>query len=301
VQVAHGVTVGRNVLLAAQVGIAGSSTLEDSVTLAGQVGVSGHITIGKGTIATAQTGVPNSVDPGSFISGYTAISNRDWLKSAVFRKLPELRKAITDLDARLAGAGIPPEITGPRCPCHNRCARNAPSPATCPVSFVECVASVRAGALRRILAARAATRPTRLDSTMATLSNGMQVVFLEDHSTPIVHAEICTTSAEERAPGENRFCASLRHYDAQGVEERRARRASVLISSIGGQSNAYRLKTRSSGKPAVAYLPLVLWLEADRLATLRIDEDVFKTEREIVKEERRADQISPTALNELIL
>lgn len=103
VQVAHGVTVGRNVLLAAQVGIAGSSTLEDSVTLAGQVGVSGHITIGKGTIATAQTGIPNSVDPGSFISGYPAISNRDWLKSAaVFRKLPELRKAITDLDARLA-------------------------------------------------------------------------------------------------------------------------------------------------------------------------------------------------------
>jgi len=103
VQVAHGVTIGRNVLLAAQVGIAGSTTLEDSVTLAGQVGVSGHITIGKGTIATAQTGIPNSVEPGSFISGYPAISNRDWLKSsAVFRKLPELRKAMADLEARLA-------------------------------------------------------------------------------------------------------------------------------------------------------------------------------------------------------
>ena len=103
VQVAHGVTIGRNVLLAAQVGIAGSTTIEDSVTLAGQVGVSGHITIGKGTIATAQTGIPNSVEPGSFISGYPAITNRDWLKSsAVFRKLPELRKAIADLDARLA-------------------------------------------------------------------------------------------------------------------------------------------------------------------------------------------------------
>jgi UDP-3-O-[3-hydroxymyristoyl] glucosamine N-acyltransferase len=103
VQVAHGVTIGRNVLLAAQVGIAGSTTIEDAVTLAGQVGVSGHITIGKGTIATAQTGIPNSVGPGSFISGYPAISNRDWLKSsAVFRKLPELRKAIADLEARLA-------------------------------------------------------------------------------------------------------------------------------------------------------------------------------------------------------
>ena len=103
VQVAHGVTIGRDVLLAAQVGIAGSTTIEDTVTLAGQVGVSGHITIGKGTIATAQTGIPNSVEPGSFISGYPAINNRDWLKSsAIFRKLPELRKTIADLEARLA-------------------------------------------------------------------------------------------------------------------------------------------------------------------------------------------------------
>jgi UDP-3-O-[3-hydroxymyristoyl] glucosamine N-acyltransferase len=103
VQVAHGVTVGRNTLLAAQVGIAGSTTLEESVTLAGQVGVAGHLTIGKGTIATAQTGIPNSVPAGSFISGYPAIPNRDWLKaSAIFRKLPELRKTLAELEARLA-------------------------------------------------------------------------------------------------------------------------------------------------------------------------------------------------------
>jgi len=102
VQVAHGVKIGKGVLLAAQVGIAGSSKLEDKVTLAGQVGVAGHLTIGKGVIATAQTGIPNSVDAGSFISGYPAIANRDWLKSsAVFRKLPELRKAVTDLQRRL--------------------------------------------------------------------------------------------------------------------------------------------------------------------------------------------------------
>jgi UDP-3-O-[3-hydroxymyristoyl] glucosamine N-acyltransferase len=102
VQIAHGVTIGRDVLLAAQVGIAGSTRIEDAVTLAGQVGVSGHITIGKGTIATAQTGVPNSIEPGSFISGYPAIDNREWLKSsAVFRRLPELRKTIADLVARL--------------------------------------------------------------------------------------------------------------------------------------------------------------------------------------------------------
>lgn len=103
VQVAHGVHVGARVLLAGQVGIAGSTTIEDDVVLAGQVGVAGHITIGKGVIATAQTGIPNSVDAGQFISGYPAIPNRDWLKaSAVFKKLPELRKTIADLERRVA-------------------------------------------------------------------------------------------------------------------------------------------------------------------------------------------------------
>jgi len=102
VQIAHGVTIGRNVLLAAQVGVAGSVTIEDDVTLAGQVGVAGHITLGRGVIATAQSGIPNSVDPGSFISGYPAIPNREWLKaSAVFRKLPELKRLIADLERRL--------------------------------------------------------------------------------------------------------------------------------------------------------------------------------------------------------
>jgi UDP-3-O-[3-hydroxymyristoyl] glucosamine N-acyltransferase len=102
VQVAHGVTIGRNVLLAAQVGIAGSSTLEDDVTLAGQVGVAGHLTLGRGVVATAQTGIPNSVDAGSFISGYPAIDNRDWLKSsAVFRRLPEMKKTIAELQRRI--------------------------------------------------------------------------------------------------------------------------------------------------------------------------------------------------------
>jgi UDP-3-O-[3-hydroxymyristoyl] glucosamine N-acyltransferase len=107
VQVAHGVQVGEDVFLAAQVGIAGSTVIEDRVVLAGQVGVAGHITIGRGVRATAQTGIPNSVDPGAFISGYPAIDNREWLKSsAVFRRLPELRKAVQDLERRLAALEV---------------------------------------------------------------------------------------------------------------------------------------------------------------------------------------------------
>jgi UDP-3-O-[3-hydroxymyristoyl] glucosamine N-acyltransferase len=103
VQVAHSCTIGRDVVLSAQVGLAGSTTLEDRVTLAGQVGVAGHLTIGHDSVLTAQSGVPNSVPSGVLYSGYPAIPNRDWLKSSVlFAKLPDLRKQLTALEKRLA-------------------------------------------------------------------------------------------------------------------------------------------------------------------------------------------------------
>jgi UDP-3-O-[3-hydroxymyristoyl] glucosamine N-acyltransferase len=103
VQIAHGVYVGRRALFAAQVGIAGSTVVEDDVVLAGQVGVAGHLRVGRGVVATAQTGVPNSVEPGQMVSGYPAIPNRDWLRSsAVFRQLPALRQRVADLEQRIA-------------------------------------------------------------------------------------------------------------------------------------------------------------------------------------------------------
>ncbi|HXH07884.1 MAG TPA: UDP-3-O-(3-hydroxymyristoyl)glucosamine N-acyltransferase [Vicinamibacterales bacterium] len=102
VQIAHGVKIGRRVLLAAQVGIAGSTVVEDDVTLGGQVGVAGHITIGRGAAATAQSGIANSVDPGALVSGYPAIPNRQWRKASVlFKRLPELREAVEALARRL--------------------------------------------------------------------------------------------------------------------------------------------------------------------------------------------------------
>jgi UDP-3-O-[3-hydroxymyristoyl] glucosamine N-acyltransferase len=102
VQIGHGVTVGRNTLLAAQVGIAGSTTIGDNVTLAGQVGVAGHVTVGAGVSAVGQSGITNSVPDGAFVSGYPAIENREWLKSsAIFRRLPELRRKMAELEQRV--------------------------------------------------------------------------------------------------------------------------------------------------------------------------------------------------------
>jgi UDP-3-O-[3-hydroxymyristoyl] glucosamine N-acyltransferase len=103
VQIAHGVSVGRNVLMAAQVGIAGSTHIEDDVMFGGQVGVGGHLTIGRGVIAVGQSGVTNSIDPGTMVAGYPAIDAQDWRKaSAVFRRLPELKRRLQALEARIA-------------------------------------------------------------------------------------------------------------------------------------------------------------------------------------------------------
>src|SRR5688572_26766711 len=102
VQIGHGVVLGRNVLLAAQVGIAGSTVVGDNVQFGGQVGVGGHLTIGDRAKAVGQSGITNSVDADAFVSGYPAIDNREWRRSsAVFRKLPELRKQLRALEERL--------------------------------------------------------------------------------------------------------------------------------------------------------------------------------------------------------
>jgi UDP-3-O-[3-hydroxymyristoyl] glucosamine N-acyltransferase len=107
VQIAHGVTVGRDVLMAAQVGIAGSTAIGDQVMFGGQVGVGGHLTIGRGAVAVGQSGVTNSLEPGVMVAGYPAIDSREWRRaSALFRRLPELKRRIEELEARVA------ELTG---------------------------------------------------------------------------------------------------------------------------------------------------------------------------------------------
>jgi UDP-3-O-[3-hydroxymyristoyl] glucosamine N-acyltransferase len=66
-----------------------------NVILAGQVGVAGHCTVGDGAMATAQSGIPSDVEAGKIVSGYPAIDNRQWLRSvALFNRLPELLRDI---------------------------------------------------------------------------------------------------------------------------------------------------------------------------------------------------------------
>jgi zinc protease len=85
-------------------------------------------------------------------------------------------------------------------------------------------------------------------------------------------------SKNERA-GRTGFAHLFEHMMFKGSKNVEPEGHPSWISSIGGQSNAYTTEDATVFWETVPaqYLPLVLWLEADRLATLRIDEDVFKT------------------------
>ncbi len=98
VQIAHNVIIGRNCVIAAQTGIAGSSEVGDNVTMGGQVGIAGHIYIGNNVMIAAQSGVSGNVKDGEIISGSPAFSIKEWRNSVVlFKKLPELFKKIKEI------------------------------------------------------------------------------------------------------------------------------------------------------------------------------------------------------------
>jgi UDP-3-O-[3-hydroxymyristoyl] glucosamine N-acyltransferase len=102
VHIAHGVAVGRRVLLAAQVGIAGSTTIGDDVMMAGQTGVTGHISVGDKAIVGAKSAVLQSVEAGAFVTGSPAFPHADWRKaSVVFRHLPSIKKRLEEVEQRL--------------------------------------------------------------------------------------------------------------------------------------------------------------------------------------------------------
>ncbi|MGE0593163.1 MAG: M16 family metallopeptidase [Vicinamibacterales bacterium] len=137
---------------------------------------------------------------------------------------------------------------------------------------------------------RAAVAPPRLQYQMTTLPNGLRVILSEDHSTPIVHVAVWyhVGSKNERA-GRTGFAHLFEHMMFKGSRNVEPEAHPSIIASVGGLSNAYTTEDVTvfwQTLPA-HFLPLVLWLEADRMATLRIDREAFEREREVVKEERR--------------
>jgi zinc protease len=136
----------------------------------------------------------------------------------------------------------------------------------------------------------AAVRPPKLQYDISTLPNGLTLVLSEDHSTPIVHVQIWYhVGSKNERKGRTGFAHLFEHMMFKGSKNVSPEEHTSALSGIGGQSNAYTTEDETvfwETLPA-QYLPLALWLEADRMATLRIDKDTFVNEREVVKEERR--------------
>jgi UDP-3-O-[3-hydroxymyristoyl] glucosamine N-acyltransferase len=87
VQIAHNVQLGRCCVVVAQVGISGSTTLEDFVMLGGQAGLTGHLRIGRGAKIAAQSGIMADVPAGAEYMGSPAEPIRSYLRGvATLRK-----------------------------------------------------------------------------------------------------------------------------------------------------------------------------------------------------------------------
>ena len=156
------------------------------------------------------------------------------------------------------------------------------------VGSVLMVALLAAAAVQMPL--EAAVRPPKLQYEMMTLPNGLQVILSEDHSTPIVHVSVTyhVGSKNERA-GRTGFAHLFEHMMFQGSRNVQPEAHGSYIAAVGGLSNAYTTEDETvfwQTLPAHS-LPLVLWLEADRMATLDVDVDAFVREVQVVKEERR--------------
>src|SRR4051812_3053859 len=154
-------------------------------------------------------------------------------------------------------------------------------------------------------ATSAASRPPKLQYQITTLPNGLTVVLSEDHSTPIVHLQLVYhVGSKNEKPGRTGFAHLFEHLMFKGSKNVQPEAHTSMLASVGGQSNAYTTDDETVFWQTVPaqYLPMVLWLEADRMATLRIDKDTFTNEREVVKEERRmrVDNQPFGRLNEII-
>ena len=137
---------------------------------------------------------------------------------------------------------------------------------------------------------QAAVRPPKLQYQIVTLPNGLRVIFSEDHSTPIAHVAVWYhVGSKNERPGRTGFAHLFEHMMFKGSQNVEPESHTSIIASLGGRSNAYTTEDETvfwQTFPA-HFLPLVLWMEADRMATLRVDDEAFRREREVVKEERR--------------
>ena len=104
IQVAHNVEVGKNTVMAAQVGVSGSTKIGENCLIGGQAGLAGHIVIANRTGVGAKAGVAKTItEEGTKLMGEFGFNVKDYFRSyALFRKLPHLDERLRELEKRVA-------------------------------------------------------------------------------------------------------------------------------------------------------------------------------------------------------
>lgn len=121
-----------------------------------------------------------------------------------------------------------------------------------------------------------------------TLANGLNACIVEDHQSPVVDVQVWYhVGSKNEVPGRTGFAHLFEHLMFDGTTNIGAEDFSDYIIRSGGIDNAYTTEDTTvfwETTPS-SELPVVLWLEADRMRNLDITESVFNNEREVVEEE----------------
>src|SRR6202046_3651323 len=133
-------------------------------------------------------------------------------------------------------------------------------------------------------------RPPTLAYTTHRLANGLQLIFLEEHAVPVVNLQVWYhVGSKDERPGRTGFAHLFEHLMFKGSAHVGPDEHSRIIEAVGGFDNAETGDDTTNFFETFPsnYLERVLWLEADRMGSLDVDDANFKSEREVVKEERR--------------
>ncbi|WP_299436444.1 pitrilysin family protein [uncultured Rhodospira sp.] len=132
-------------------------------------------------------------------------------------------------------------------------------------------------------------RAGTFDAESFTLDNGLQVVVVENHRVPVVtHMVWYKVGAADEPPGKSGIAHLLEHLMFKGTESIPPGAFSKIIARNGGRDNAFTSSDYTGYYQNIARdrLELVMEMEADRMANLRLAEDDVLTERAVVIEER---------------
>jgi zinc protease len=140
------------------------------------------------------------------------------------------------------------------------------------------------------LALAGAAAPAAEDVLEATLDNGLRVLLLQDHRSPLVSFQVWyRVGSRNERPGATGLAHLLEHMMFKGTTAYGPRMFATLIEQSGGQDNAFTSQDYTSYFVTIAAdkLDLVVALEADRMRNLLLDAKDFESERLVVMEERR--------------